>query len=676
MVVTYSLSRRQKATKKAGTETLKSASSVPDLDSIRRLLGSRQAWAVVDLDERGQVIPGSEQVKGSLDGPIFGPPAQQALVQSQERYIPQAATSTETQPAEHTYRARSVNIPKTRPVKTRDRFHIVPVEHGRQRGRAVIPRPVLPSSACPSPSPETAVSGGAAAASVGSEMVLPAQRQLKSFRINNATAVQVFLSSRLKRMQQLADKKIAKAWIKGICPKKQAKFPYQNNKHEKETGEKPAVPAWWPNTETVCRFVEPDHIRREERMGLCLHLLRLRPTPSQLEEWNRYDTPPSKTHTERGWTAWLEELAGPEVFDEVPKEATHRLKYRRQLMKDMYEVARMEEEYLGGSLDGDSHFQYESEGEERKPISTKRARAISAASTPDCENPTPRSTSPSCARPVAKRARRDSTATNATVTSRCVPDRKSGLDMIPLVTDPGRSAATSFSDSFDTVPRNSISCGPLESGNVVASHPDQPSPLHHMHGLPRYNGFQSASPHGYSHAHQWHENSMPGFNEQQQSGGSDFQYQGQAAPITFPGQQDFDFSQFPQQFVPIQQVHMGFAPQPEFQSTPNTPIFSPAGMMPMLMDTFSLQQQSGLIPGGQYMQPSQYFLPAHHGLDSAVADFHPSLNMVGPQYQQPQQQEPEVLGHQQHMAPLPQQIHAMPMPHQPLQWHHHHHARC
>lgn len=435
-----------------------------------------------------------------------------------------------------------------------------------------------------------------------------------------------------------------------------------------------------------------------ERMGLCLHLLRLRPSPSQLEEWNRYDTPPSKTHIERGWTAWLEELAGPEVFDEVPKDASHRLKYRRQLMKDMYEVARMEEEYLGGALgmisrkllgkpvrpliltiDGDSHFQYESEEEERKPISTKRSRQISAASTPDCENPTPRSTSPSCTRPVNKRARRDSTATNATVTESRVPDRKPGLDMIPLVTDPGRSAATSFSDSFDDTPRNSISCGPFESGNVVASHPDQPSPLHHMHGLPRHNAFQGASLHGYSQAHQWHEHSMSGFNEQQQqqqTGGSDFQYQGQVAPNTFPGRQDFEFPQFPQQFVPIHQVHMGFAPQPEFQSTPSTPVFSPTGMVSMPMDTFSLQQQSGVIPGGQYMQPSQYFLPAHHGLDSAVADFHPPVNMVGPQYQQPQQQEPGGLGQQQHMAPLPQQNHAMPMPHQPMQWHHHHHTRC
>lgn len=182
--------------------------------------------------------------------------------------MPQAAVSTETQPDEPTYHARSVNVPTTRSAKTRGRSHIAPAEHGRQRGRAVLPRPALPLSACPSPSPETAIPDFAAAASVGPEVALPPHKQLKSLRINNTAAVQWFLSSRLKRMQQLADKKIAKAWIKGICPKKQAKFPYQNNKHEKETGEKPAVPAWWPDTETVCRFVEPDHIRREGMLPL------------------------------------------------------------------------------------------------------------------------------------------------------------------------------------------------------------------------------------------------------------------------------------------------------------------------------------------------------------------------------------------------------------------------
>lgn len=85
-------------------------------------------------------------------------------------------------------------------------------------------------------------------------------------------------------------------------------------------------------------------------MRLCLHLLRLRPTPAQLEQWNRFDTAPSKTHQLRGWTAWLKELAGPEIFDDLPREPCHRTKYRRELMAQMYEVAEMEEDYLNDAI--------------------------------------------------------------------------------------------------------------------------------------------------------------------------------------------------------------------------------------------------------------------------------------------------------------------------------------
>jgi len=74
-----------------------------------------------------------------------------------------------------------------------------------------------------------------------------------SITIGDSGTVEHFLRMRLKRMQQLAVKKIAKAWIKGICPKKQGNFPYRNKKKE--------VPGWWPPT-NLCPFREPDHIKR------------------------------------------------------------------------------------------------------------------------------------------------------------------------------------------------------------------------------------------------------------------------------------------------------------------------------------------------------------------------------------------------------------------------------
>jgi hypothetical protein len=85
-----------------------------------------------------------------------------------------------------------------------------------------------------------------------------------SLIIGESEKVEQFLIDRFQTMQQLAVKRIAKAWIKGICPKKQAFFPYHKKKREREgldhvTG---SIPGWWPDTR-LCRFVEPDHIKRD-----------------------------------------------------------------------------------------------------------------------------------------------------------------------------------------------------------------------------------------------------------------------------------------------------------------------------------------------------------------------------------------------------------------------------
>lgn len=84
-------------------------------------------------------------------------------------------------------------------------------------------------------------------------------------------------------------------------------------------------------------------------MALCLHLLRLRPKPDQLKAWNHHDVDPNPTHVSAGWTAFLNELAGAEIFDDLPKETPERTKMRQTLMSQMYTVARMEEEFFDGA---------------------------------------------------------------------------------------------------------------------------------------------------------------------------------------------------------------------------------------------------------------------------------------------------------------------------------------
>jgi hypothetical protein len=89
-----------------------------------------------------------------------------------------------------------------------------------------------------------------------------------SFRLDDEDSVVTFLESRFRLMQQLADKKIAKAWIKGICPKKQAKYPYSAYKEGRSSDEEAVskLPPFWPSTE-VCPFKEPDHIRRDGKLS-------------------------------------------------------------------------------------------------------------------------------------------------------------------------------------------------------------------------------------------------------------------------------------------------------------------------------------------------------------------------------------------------------------------------
>lgn len=93
------------------------------------------------------------------------------------------------------------------------------------------------------------------------EDAMPKIAQKKSFFMREEEKVKAFLLGHIEKIHQLSDKKLAKAWIKGICPKKQAHFPYKNKQREKDTARGPVVPGWWPPTE-LCAFIEPDHITR------------------------------------------------------------------------------------------------------------------------------------------------------------------------------------------------------------------------------------------------------------------------------------------------------------------------------------------------------------------------------------------------------------------------------
>lgn len=89
---------------------------------------------------------------------------------------------------------------------------------------------------------------------------------MKHIQAGDEETVTRALADLMKGLQQLALKKIAKAWIKGICPKKQANFPYTNKGRLSETGRGAELPEWWPKEST--NFKEPDHIGRDGKQLL------------------------------------------------------------------------------------------------------------------------------------------------------------------------------------------------------------------------------------------------------------------------------------------------------------------------------------------------------------------------------------------------------------------------
>ena len=175
------------------------------------------------------------------------------------------------------------------------------------------------------------------------------------FHMSETDKVTRFYLSKLQELQQLSDKKIAKAWIKAICPKKQALCPYTDKKGAID-GRLLEVPEWWPDV-SVCEFREPDHLKRERttmlrttyitvtndipaRKALMIHLLRLRPTPEQLAKWNSNDVL-YDNHVRVGWTKFLSDAADPASLDDDAAKSAR----KQRLLTQVYEVAAKEEDF-------------------------------------------------------------------------------------------------------------------------------------------------------------------------------------------------------------------------------------------------------------------------------------------------------------------------------------------
>jgi len=92
-----------------------------------------------------------------------------------------------------------------------------------------------------------------------------------------------YYENRFNQLQQLNCKEIAKAWIKAVEPKKQSQYPY-NSKHSN----KGKRPPWWPNH---CAYIEPDHLKKPDRVRLLVAMLNLRLKPISVYEKATRDVP-------------------------------------------------------------------------------------------------------------------------------------------------------------------------------------------------------------------------------------------------------------------------------------------------------------------------------------------------------------------------------------------------
>lgn len=89
-------------------------------------------------------------------------------------------------------------------------------------------------------------------------------------QLHDEDAVVAYLLERFELLQQQANKRLAKAWIKAVCPKKQARCPYRTQEHKKNPDSKPRVPEWWPSL-SLCKYTEPDHVDKHCEPIISLH---------------------------------------------------------------------------------------------------------------------------------------------------------------------------------------------------------------------------------------------------------------------------------------------------------------------------------------------------------------------------------------------------------------------
>lgn len=353
-------------------------------------------------------------------------------------------------------------------------------------------------------------------------------------------------------------------------------------------------------------------------MSLCLHLLRLRPTVQQLREWNSHgdSTELCKRYQAEGWTAFLKAMTPNTIFHGLDTDRPERRKHREKTLEDIYHVAAKEEEYLKGNygmplhsqarvkpeltdmtIDPESviHWEYEPKPVRSSRVTTsKHYRQSSIASSSDARS----TESLSSSERECKRPRRDAATQHASPSSTLALQMSNTMIGNTMPMHYRRAALPHHREipvgpGLDYMGENTAAvraghtwrCA-LPTYETHYTHHDPADPA-----TPSYAGSCS------SHAPSLTTSFTSTYREPTDVYGTTPVHE---HPMTFfPGKHEYAFPGMTNANGPVSVYHAQGIPQPDFDTVPNTPAFSPIltgrhGSFQAPEDAYSHNQQQPL----------------------------------------------------------------------------------
>ncbi|KAH7310070.1 hypothetical protein BKA65DRAFT_543427 [Rhexocercosporidium sp. MPI-PUGE-AT-0058] len=164
-----------------------------------------------------------------------------------------------------------------------------------------------------------------------------AKQKSTTLRIGNDKKIEKFYRARFQELPTLLCKIMAKAFVKAVEPRKQSRYPYSKGQI--------SAPPWWPalsGTNSV-RHKDPDHLHKQERIQLLMHILRMSIEPRGSQHPSFQDQDISIQNLEvvayEALSSWFQDPENPENMSRAP------------LISEIFSVARCEERYKNGDID-------------------------------------------------------------------------------------------------------------------------------------------------------------------------------------------------------------------------------------------------------------------------------------------------------------------------------------